>query len=113
LTVELEEFRSAWRKEIQRGREARAPTETWPEVNSTRAQEVPAPSSPRRSEEAVVPPHSDLRVEDDKRSPLEIYENAILKEHQGSLSEAVLGYRKAFKVSPTSLFPQRVVLADG
>jgi len=31
-------------------------------------------------------------------SPLEVYESAILKERQGSLSEAVIQYRKAFKV---------------
>jgi F-box protein 9 len=33
-----------------------------------------------------------------EETPLEIYENAILKERQGSLSEAVIQYRRAFKV---------------
>jgi len=32
------------------------------------------------------------------KTPLEVYENGILKERQGNLSEAVMQYRKAFKV---------------
>jgi hypothetical protein len=37
------------------------------------------------------------------KTPLEMYESAILKERQGSLSEAVIQYRKAFKVAPLLL----------
>jgi hypothetical protein len=68
IADDLENFRSNWRKEIQKGQ----PT-----------QDLEIETQPAKSQ-AVT--------------PLEIYENAILKEGQGSLSEAVLQYRKAFKV---------------
>lgn len=93
---ELESFRSRWRQEIQKGRESRSPIRTRTAQTGESESSYNAPSqesSPRQSEE-----HS-IRVDANVgRSPLEVYENAILKERQGSLSEAVMQYRKAFKV---------------
>jgi hypothetical protein len=54
-------------------------------------------SGPRRSEDDAVVP---TRTEPVVKSPLEVFEGAILKERQGSLSEAVIQYRRAFKVCP-------------
>jgi hypothetical protein len=46
---------------------------------------------------------SDGVVDVETRDAMSIYESAIIQEQQGSLSEAVVLYRRAFKVS--SLFP--------
>lgn len=90
---ELETFRSRWRQEIEKGRDARSPIRS----RSGQLETHPAAQpSPRRSEEAA----SSVSDRDKEQSPLDVYESAIMKERQGSLSEAVIHYRKAFKVPP-------------
>lgn len=85
---ELESFRSRWRTEIQKGRESQSPIrQRHGQVDSTSIES-------RHSEESI---DNDVKDKNDKTA-LDVYENAILKERQGSLSEAVVQYRKAFKV---------------
>lgn len=101
LLEELEKFRSTWRQEIKKGRNASCsghPSEG--QSQSPRALTVQS-SAPQRSEEDASSGGAD-RV--DSKSPLEVYESAILKERQGSLSEAVIRYRRAFKVYPPKLY---------
>jgi hypothetical protein len=94
---ELENFRSTWRQEIQKGRGARSPVHqrTGSIESSNSPPQAFHESSPGRSEVDVFTHRTEASP---TKSPLEVYENAILKERQGSLSEAVIQYRKAFKV---------------
>lgn len=90
---ELESFRSTWRQEIQKHRShspQRQRTRTI-EAAAPEARSPPRETSPRQSFENS-PPQSRIK------SPLEMYESAIMKERHGNLSEAVIQYRKAFKV---------------
>jgi hypothetical protein len=96
---ELEHFRLTWRQEIQKSRGAHSPIRSRPgQSEVSRSPPVSSKeASSRRSEDDSLPPLS----ENPKiNSPLEVFEDAILKERQGSLSEAVIQYRKAFKVVP-------------
>ena len=96
---ELESFRSTWRQEIQKGKPTQSPPRQRTQSAVAKTSPV-APSSPRRSEDDSV---TSTRTETVGKSPLEVYEGAILKERQGILSEAVMQYRRAFKVPvPTS-----------
>ena len=86
---ELESFRSRWRQEIQK---AHSPVRN--KVHDSAVAVLQEPS-PRHSEDDALPSRADITR---NNTPLEVYENAILKERQGSLSEAVIQYRRAFKV---------------
>jgi hypothetical protein len=95
---ELEHFRSRWRQEIQKGRGTASPilTRTGGSESSSRSPPVSIKeSSSGRSEgDSLSRSPENAKI----NTPLEVFENAILKERQGSLSEAVIQYRKAFKV---------------
>jgi len=105
---DLKTFRSRWRQEIEHDRDARSPARSRSgDVQSHPAEDVE--SHPAAQPFIEEPPLLGRCSEDDgpsvseeskEQSPLEVYEEAILKERQGSLSEAVVQYRKAFKVSP-------------
>ena len=96
---ELESFRSRWRQEIQK---ANPPVlnKVHDSNSSLPTSTPPQESSSRHSEDDALPSRADVTR---SNTPLEIYENAILKERQGSLSEAVIQYRRAFKVPYPSL----------
>ena len=94
LIDELESFRSRWRQEIQKAhspvRNKVHDSNSSPPVSAT-----PQESLPRHSEEDTLPSRADIIG---NNTPLEVYEDATLKEKQGNLSEAVIQYRRAFKV---------------
>jgi hypothetical protein len=96
---ELEHFRSTWRQEIQKSRGAHSPIRTrlgHSEVSRSPPLSSKEFSSRRSEDDSLSPPQENPEA----NSPLAVFENAILKERQGSLSEAVIQYRKAFKVVP-------------
>ena len=104
IADELETFRSNWREEIQQHRNAQSPVRERESQRTTTATTRKS-ASPVATRELASPRRS-LEKEPlvlQEETPLEIYENAILKERQGSLSEAVMQYRKAFKVCLFSL----------
>jgi hypothetical protein len=105
---ELEHFRSTWRQEIQKGRGAHSPIRTrLGHSEVTRSPPLSSKEFPsHRSEDESLPPPPENT---EANSPLAVFENAILKERQGSLSEAVMQYRKAFKVVPH----QMQLMTDG
>jgi hypothetical protein len=97
---QLETFRSRWRQEIEKARSPLS-SRTSGEFESHPAAQPPPPSiaaetsSPRRSQDGAF---REKEVSPLEVSPLEVYEGAILAERRGNLSEAVIQYRRAFKV---------------
>ena len=85
---ELESFRSRWRQEIQQSRAPQSPTH--PTTTHTLSAAPSVESSPRHSEDNPTTNTTDKGDAHIGASPLDVYENAILKERQGSLSEAVV-----------------------
>jgi hypothetical protein len=105
---ELEHFRSTWRQEIQKGRGAHSPIRTRPgqsEVSRSPPVSLKESSARLSEDDSLALPTENVPT----NSPLEVFENAILKERQGSLSEAVIQYRKAFKV----VLIKRKLMTDG
>ena len=97
---ELESFRSTWRQEIQK-QKSHSPPRYRTRARGQEAAVSESLSSPRETSPRQSLDGSPLRQR--IKTPLEMYESAILKERQGSLSEAVIQYRKAFKVAPLLL----------
>ncbi|KAJ1306639.1 hypothetical protein OPQ81_007635 [Rhizoctonia solani] len=84
---ELDRFREQWKQEIRERTAAEHPD---PVSSSTQAPSTQAPSS------LTVPP----RARPIRRSPIDIYAEAVELEQRGKLDEALDLYRRAFRLDP-------------